>query len=286
MNKFDQIFNFLDNKKFQTKLRVFNIFICFVSLIYIWILINESFDTSISFQQINTLELGILIIIYLIIGLTWVKFSNQNNTKESKKIFWNWSFSNLGKYFPGGIGLLSLRLNQVEEQRSSKKILFGLFEEQFIGAIISLPVLMFLLPLVNNQHILLFFAFTQFLFIFVFKKIYFFNKKISNVSLLNFPFLLLTSTLGTNFLTILIFYNYGFNEYILQAFYYLIATYLGLLFVGVPAGIGIREAIFIFLIGTSSTITQQIEVIIYIRALYFITDVSLGMIGLIGKFKG
>ena len=106
-----------------------------------------------------------------------------------------------------------------------------------------------------------------------------------NNSLLNYSNYLLISILLSNFLTILIFYNLGFDNYLYQGLYYLIASYSALLFVGVPSGIGIREGIFLLLSDINFNFSDQIEALIYIRLLYLITDILFGITGLIYKNK-
>ena len=248
MSRLNSFFDYLNNVQFQKRLKKLNILICFVSILYIVNFARVNIDYSFTLREINILELICLITIFIFVGITWVKYSSHNNEIENKKIFWDWSASNLGKYFPGGIGLISIRLNQNEVKANSKKVIFGLLEEQFLGPLISLPVLFMLLPFINNENILFLFAFLQVIFLYIFKKIYFFNSQIKETSLLNYSNYFLISLLGTNFLTIFIFQNFGFSDYIQQSFFYLISTYIGLLFVGVPAGIGIREALFIYIL--------------------------------------
>ena len=91
--------------------------------------------------------------------------------------------------------------------------------------------------------------------------------------------------LSTNFLTFFIFFNLGYENFLNQGIYYLIASYVGLLFVGIPAGIGIREAIFIFLLGTEDLISEEILSLIYIRMLYLIVDSIYGLSGFIHKTR-
>ena len=86
-------------------------------------------------------------------------------------------------------------------------------------------------------------------------------------------------------LTFYIFYNLGYENFLRQGIYYLIASYIGLLFVGVPAGIGVREAIFIFLLGTDISISQEVTTLLYIRILYLIVDTVYGVAGFIYKSK-
>ena len=71
------------------------------------------------------------------------------------------------------------------------------------------------------------------------------------------------------------------NTWIINAFWFL--TNLGLFFVGIPAGFGVREIIFLFLSNGEVNLSNQLEVIIYIRILYLIVDISYGLFGFLMK---
>ena len=284
-NNLNKLFVFLNNETVQGKLKKFNLLISIASFTYIYRLISDNLiNTNFEFN-LNYIEFILLIITYVFIGLTWVKFSSQDNKETYKDIFFDWAYSNLGKYVPGGIGVVSIRLNQGNSKKNSKKILFGLLEEQFLVPFLSLPVLLACIFFINESYLIYFLVVFQILFIFIIKNIYFRNESLRNNSLLNYSNYLLISILLSNFLTILIFYNLGFDNYLYQGIYYLIASYSALLFVGVPSGIGIREGIFLLLSDINFNFSDQIEALIYIRLLYLITDILFGITGLIYKNK-
>lgn len=284
-NNLNKLFVFLNNETVQGKLKKFNLLISIASFTYIYRLISDNLiNTNFEFN-LNYIEFILLIITYVFIGLTWVKFSSQDNKETYKDIFFDWAYSNLGKYVPGGIGVVSIRLNQGNSKKNSKKILFGLLEEQFLVPFLSLPVLLACIFFIKESYLIYFLVVFQILFIFIIKNIYFRNESLRNNSLLNYSNYLLISILLSNFLTILIFYNLGFDNYLYQGIYYLIASYSALLFVGVPSGIGIREGIFLLLSDINLNFSDQIEALIYIRLLYLITDILFGITGLIYKNK-
>lgn len=284
-NNLNKLFLFLNNETVQTKLKKFNLLISIISFIYIYRLISDNLiKTNFEFN-LNYAELILLIITYVFVGITWVKFSSHDNKEIYKDIFFDWAYSNVGKYVPGGIGVVSIRLNQGNSKKNSKKILFGLLEEQFLVPFLSLPVLLFCIFFVNESYLIYSLVIFQILFVFIIKNIYFKNESLRNNSLLNYSNYLLISILISNFLTILIFYNLGFDNYLYQGLYYLIASYSALLFVGVPSGIGIREGIFLLLSDINFNFSDQIEALIYIRLLYLIADILFGITGLIYKNK-
>ena len=284
-NKLDNLFSLLNGDKFQKRLKKFNIFVAVISIVYIGVLFNSSKEEITNIAVINFFEIILLMIIYFIVGLTWVKFSTKNTQENKKNIFFDWAYSNIGKYFPGGVGLITIRLNQDGNQDKSKRILFGLFEEQFLVPILSLPVLLIGMLFLDKDYIYFGLVLLQFGVVYLFKFIYFFNKKIKEISILNFSNYLTVTILSTNFLTFFIFFNLGYENFLNQGIYYLIASYVGLLFVGIPAGIGIREAIFIFLLGTEDLISEEILSLIYIRMLYLIVDSIYGLTGFIHKTR-
>ena len=284
MIRLNALFDYIDNPKFQTKLKSINLVICIISFIYIIILINTNSVNNISLSKFNFFEVIILFPIYVLTGITWVKFSIKNTSIVNYQIFWDWSLSNLGKYLPGGFGILTIRLNQNNES-NSKKVIFGLIEEQFLLPLISIPALLLSMRFIESNYLNLIITFILILFLYIFKKIYFLNKTISKSSILNYPFSIGTILLGNYFFTFLIFFNFYGDEYLKYAFIYLISSYVGMFFVGVPAGFGVRESIFLLLMGSDINLSDQIEILLYIRLLHLVMDLLFGMVGFIFKNK-
>jgi len=284
-NNIEKLFSYINDRKFQKKLKTINIGIAFIATLYIVTIVYLSEESLNILLSINLVEVLLLGFIYFIVGVTWVNFSTDSVFTVKKNIFFDWSYSNIGKYFPGGVGLISIRLNQDAEKRNSKKILFGLFEEQFLIPGLSLPVLFFSSFFLKNNYFYILIITFQIAFVYLFKRGYFINKKIKNISLLNFSNYLIITILLTNFLTFFVFYNLGYENYLNLGIYYLIASYAGLLFVGIPAGFGIREGIFLFLLGTNFTVSQDLSTLLYFRILYLIVDIFYGFLGFIYKTK-
>tara|TARA_B100000927_G_C16449942_1_gene463382 strand:+ start:295 stop:1158 length:864 start_codon:yes stop_codon:yes gene_type:complete len=284
-NNIEKLFSYINDRKFQKKLKTINIGIALIAILYIVTIVYLSEESLNILLSINLAEVLLLGFIYFIVGITWVNFSTDSVFTVKKNIFFDWSYSNIGKYFPGGVGLISIRLNQDAEKRNSKKILFGLFEEQFLIPGLSLPVLFFSSFFLKNNYFYILIITFQIAFVYLFKRGYFINKKIKNISLLNFSNYLIITILLTNFLTFFVFYNLGYENYLNLGIYYLIASYAGLLFVGIPAGFGIREGIFLFLLGTNFTVSQDLSTLLYFRILYLIVDIFYGFLGFLYKTK-
>ena len=148
---------------------------------------------------------------------------------------------------------------------------------------LTLPVLFLSTFYIDSKNFFVFFFLSQIIIYFVIKNIYFLNKKIKKISLLNQSLYLLPYLLLNQFLIFFIFYNFGFKNYITYSIIYLISVNLGLFFVGVPAGFGVREIFFLFLSNGEVNLSNQLEVIIYIRILYLIVDISYGLFGFLMK---
>lgn len=285
-NKFNLIFNFLNKNEIQNKIKLFNYFLSIASMGYIFIYIKENYSLNIFDFDFNFLDLVFLIFCYFLTGIIWVNYVNNSEYDNFKERFFDWSYSNLGKYIPGSLGLLTMRLEQKNNKNTgSKEVLIGLLEEQFIAPIIMLPVLVTSLFYINsNLYFLILFMLTL-IYFFLFKKLYFsklFKKKKTILSSQKLYLLSLLMNMGFVFI---IFSNFDSTNFKYLSIYYLISANLGLFFVGVPAGVGIRETVFLFLIKNSSVVLPNFNAIIYLRALYLTADIGFGFIGLFFKFK-
>tara|TARA_Y100000389_G_scaffold200909_1_gene242392 strand:- start:1082 stop:1882 length:801 start_codon:yes stop_codon:yes gene_type:complete len=263
---------------------LFNIFIAVVSIGYIVRLVKQ--QTSLDNFQFkpDLIEIILTLLIYATFGSMWVRFSNDDNNKGIG-VFANWALSNLGKYSPAGIGLITIRLNQNEKNGNSKKVIFGLLEEQFLLPLVALPGLVIGMKVVDNAYFVVLYALTQIAVVIIFRKFYFINNKIKKVSLLNQQKLVILIILLTQLLISLIFYNFQVEDYLLLALYYTISSNIALFFVGVPAGIGIRETIFIFLTTSQITFIDQLEIVIHIRLLFISAEIFFGFLGIVLKSR-
>ena len=78
----------------------------------------------------------------------------------------------------------------------------------------------------------------------------------------------------------------GFDNYLYQGLYYLIASYSALMFVGVPSGIGIREYLFAYFLNNESLFYDAILVASLSRILTVINDFGLtAILSIMNKIK-
>ena len=111
-NSFNRFFSYLDDEKVQLKLKRFNVGVALISFIYIYQLIKENLFISNFNFQINYLEMSILILVYSIAGINWVKFSSRNLTIVNRDVFLIGHIQILGNTFQ--VALVSLQLGSIK----------------------------------------------------------------------------------------------------------------------------------------------------------------------------
>lgn len=284
--EFEKLFNLLVNEKILKNIKKINLIILIVSLSYIYFIISNSPYNYLNFKfNLKFQEVFLLVIIYILMSVIWVNFASRQLKLSSVNALHVWSISNIGKYFPASIGLFTIRLGKISKAEDSKKLIFSLIEEQLLVPLISLPALIVSLIFINKSYYFVTLITLIILSYFIFFKLYFINKKVKKVSLLNSRYLYFAVIIFQIFLVNLIFYNFGINNFEQQATFYLISTYIGLFFIGIPMGIGIRESIFIFLFGNNYYLSQDLNLLIYIRFLYLVVDLLFGIFGIFLNLK-
>lgn len=271
----------IQNEKYQKNIKKVNLLFAFFCLIFIVSFYTEN-QSEVNFNS-KTLhyELIFMIFIYLLSSKVWTDYMEANYKGSKKDYFNNWSFSKLGRYIPAGIMVLSVRLNHdLPKDKSSNKILFGLIEEQFLGPLLCLPALCLSIYFGVGPTILYGYICFQVITFFIFRFIYLkFNK--GAVSLLNFPIYYLASLLLNVVLFTFIAINLDLNNPYQLGILYSISASIGLLFPGVPAGIGIRETFFFLLSNEAGTNIEIIELMLQVRIVAIIVDLIFGLWGII-----
>ena len=114
---------------------------------------QDSINLVFSFNEVIS-----IIIFYITTGILWSKFLISNYGGNFGDYFYNWSYSKIGKYIPSGFITISVRLNQTfPKNKNSKKLIFGLLEEQFLIPLVGIPSLILSLFFENDLQIYLVF---------------------------------------------------------------------------------------------------------------------------------
>lgn len=262
VNKF--LKNFRENK-FSRFLNYSIIFISFYYLIQkfgeieIGLLKNVNFITIIS---------GILLICcsLLLQSFAWSNLFFSKNSKYLSKV---WINSNIGKYFPFRIGIILNRYSKIEEE-TLIDISKNYITEQVL--IISAATL-FAIPL------------------FFFEKLIFIS--LIYISFLALPLILLklnpdyfkpsclyyfSSLINVLFLSLLTreIFNYVDFKFVSV---YIFSSIIGMFIFTAPAGIGIREAVFVYMLQNTLISSEILNFMLISRIIYFLADVLILIFG-------
>jgi uncharacterized membrane protein YbhN (UPF0104 family) len=93
-------------------------------------------------------------------------------------------------------------------------------------------------------------------------------------------FLFLFNQIYPLFIYYIIALNLNYENPLQISILYLLATYIGLFFIGVPAGIGIREAVFLSVGNLAFDDIFLFDFLIKIRILLIFMDILFGLFGL------
>ena len=270
----------ISSESLQQKIKIINLLLSFGCIYFIFEIFND-FISKENFEiNINIIEFILIFLSYLLSGAIWSNYMSSNYEGKFSLYFYNWSYSQLGKYFLSGILSVSIRLNQkLQKSKTPKALLYGLLEEQFLVSIITIPTLSIFLFINLSQYKILFLTLIFLINFFLIKKIYY-KFKPEIVSMYDQTFLLIIYIS----IQIIIFYtiakNLGYEDpFLISVFYYLSCS-IGLFFVGVPAGIGIREFIFFFITNKTIGNYELVEFIFTTRILYIGFDLIFGLFGL------
>lgn len=281
INQFKNLITFLNNESFQLKLKKINLLLSFLCILFIYKTFVDLPDKYLLNLSISIDELMLMCIFYISSGTQWARFLQANYSGKISNYFFNWSYSKLGKYLPGGLMLISVRLNQqLPKNKNSKNLILGILEEQFLIPLIGIPALIISLFFNTNLLIYMFFI-GALLIIFYFVKTYYRHTKIDFISMSNQNLLFIFNQIFPLIMFHYIAFELDNKNSLKIASLYLLSTYIGLFFIGVPAGIGIREAIFI---GIGKIFIENIflvNLLLKIRILMLIVDFVFGLIGLI-----
>lgn len=290
--KLDSILKKLESEKNQKNIKKFNIVLSILAIFFVARLSSEFNLTSIKITNSLIFALIMQLMIMFISYKIWKNFLINNNIETNALYLDNWSQANINKYIPGGIGLSITRFSISKNlSKDSKKLIFGMIEDQLKGVIIIFPFIIgsfiFVRELQKNYFYFISVALTLYL---ISKISDWYSKKLNFKSLFykNFIFIFLSNIMqvGVNFLVLSTLLDSTNVQLIYISILYCVSSALSLIFIGSPAGIGIRE--FIFYIYSSNLLTNEIMLsyLFLIRVIFVITDVSFYLLSkLLIKFR-
>ena len=278
--KFEAILKILESEKNQKNIKKFNIFLSILAVFFIGRLYSEFNLTSLKISNIFIFALITHLIFLFVLYKIWRNFLINNNIETNTSYLDNWGQANLNKYIPGGIGLSITKISIAKNLSiDSKKILFGMIEDQLRGAVLVFPffIISFILKSELQKIYLYFFSITLALYL-ISKISNQYSKKLNFKSIFsrNLIFIFLSNIIQVviNYLVLSTLLDSSNVELIYISILYCVSASLSLIFIGSPAGIGIRELI--FYIYSSSLLTNEIMLsyLLLIRIISVVADVS------------
>ena len=282
--KFEAILKILESEKNQKNIKKFNIFLSILAVFFIGRLYSEFNLTSLKISNTFIFALIMHLIFLFVLYKIWRNFLINNNIETNTSYLDNWGQANLNKYIPGGIGLSITKISIAKNLSiDSKKILFGMIEDQLRGAVLVFPffIISFILKSELQKIYLYFFSITLALYL-ISKISNQYSKRLNFSSLFNrnfiFIFLSCAMQVVINYLVLSTLLDSSNVELIYISILYSVSASISLIFIGSPAGLGIRELI--FYIYSSNLLTNEIMIsyLLLIRIISVVTDISFYML--------
>jgi len=290
--KFEDILKILESEKNQKNIKKFNIFLSILAVFFIGRLYSEFNFISLKISNTYIFALIMQLMFLFVLYKIWRNFLINNNVETNTSYLDNWGQANLNKYIPGGIGLSITKISIAKNLSiDSKKILFGMIEDQLRGAVLVFPFFIISFILKSELQKIYFYFFSITLALYLMSKIsYQYSKRLNFKSLFsrNLLFIFLSNIIQVvvNFLILLTILDSSNVELIYISILYCVSSSLSLIFIGSPAGIGIRELIFYIYSSNLLTNELMLSYLLLIRIISVVADVSFYLVSkLFIKFR-
>ena len=170
--KLDSILKKLESEKNQQKIKKFNITLSILALFFVARLYSEFNLTNLKITNRFTLAVLVQVVVLFISYKIWKNFLINNNVEINSSYLDNWSQANINKYIPGGIGLSITRFSIAKNLSiDSKKLFFGMIEDQLKGILIVFPFIIASFILVSELQKNYFYFFSIALTLYIISKL-------------------------------------------------------------------------------------------------------------------
>lgn len=218
---------------------------------------------------------NLTVILFLIISNFYVAFFWVNLSKDENKNkeLSNWLISNFGKYTPIKVGSILLRINNSSNSENKKETIKKIGIEQFLLILQGVSIIFFIFIKVNTIYKIILIVLYFFGFHYLIKNLF---SKIIKIRYLY----LLHISLIFNLIGISIFLETAeYTRFLDIAIIYIVSSSLSLLIFFIPAGLVVREGLFIYLSNTFLDTSNLVFIALGLRILYIVTDLILLFIG-------
>jgi len=241
---------------------------------YLYNFFRNEINTSELNLKIETNSLLVITLFFLVNNLHSFGWSNLYTKEQSFNYRDTYLFamkSHIGKYSFVKFGNFFIRLSQNYEQTKKKDFLAKAVLEQSVLVIFGISFGIFYVLSSSSAFLIIFVVvILNFLLIYLFNK--FINKKIRNsIEIKTFSFYIATVFLQFGAIS-LYFNSAGFDEYLYFAGIYLFSSALSIVVSLIPAGLGVKESIFIYVSNGILDSTFFLNLLIELRILFIISD--------------
>ena len=241
---------------------------------YLYNFFSNEVNTSEINLQIGTNSLLIITLFFLannLHSLGWSDLYTKKQGFNNKDTYLFAMKSHIGKYSFVKFGNFFIRLSQNYEKTQKKDFLTKALFEQSVLVIFGISFGLFYLLSANSAFLIIFLVIIlNFVLIYMFNK--FINTKIkSSIEIKTFRFYI--ATVFLQFFSLSIYFNsVGFDEYLYFAGIYLFSSSISIVVSAIPAGLGVKESIFIYVSNGILNNTFYLDLLIELRILFIISD--------------
>ena len=235
---------------------------------------NEVNSSEINLQ-IGTNSLLIIVLLFLANSFHsygWADLYSKENEFDYKDTYLFAMKSHIGKYSFVKFGNFFIRLSQNYEQTEKKKFFTGAVIEQSILVLFGMSFgLFYVLPINSPISIIFLVVVLNFILMYLLRKLI--NKKTEKlIEVKNFRFYI--ATVFFQFSSLSIYFNeLDFEEYLYFAGIYLFSSAISIIVSIIPAGLGVKESIFLYVSNGIFNNIYFINILIQIRILFIVADI-------------
>ena len=228
-------------------------------------------DLNINFSLDKFLIVVLFFLSNVFHSIGWSKLFSQDENLDTRETFLFGMKSHIGKYSFIKFGNFFIRLSQDYEQIGKKRFLGKAAIEQITLVLFGLTFGLFQFTLIGNEIIKIITILIINLFLIYSFNSFVMNKKLIEIDIGTFWYYLCTTFIQFSCL-LYFFYSSGLNEYVYYAAIYLFSSAISILVSVIPAGLGVKESIFIFTISGLVNKSYILNLLIELRILLIIAD--------------
>ena len=261
----------MNNKYFQ----LIQVIVTSLAFYYLYNFFRNEVNSSEINLQIGTNSLLIIVLLFLANSFHsygWADLHNKEKEFDYKDTYLFAMKSHIGKYSFVKFGNFFIRLSQNYEQTEKKKFFTSAVIEQSILVLFGMSFGLFYVLHINSPISIIFLVVVlNFILMYLLRKLI--NKKTEKlIEIKNFRFYIATAFFQFSSLSIY-FNELDFEEYFYFAGIYLFSSAISIIVSIIPAGLGVKESIFLYVSNGIFNSIYFINILIQIRILFIVADI-------------